>query len=280
MLKLKHSRQFFIALILSLSFFSLRAQMVSEMDETKLYADTKQVNQFFRRFNGEEDEKGNRYYPKDKQYRNPKLRKQYLGILFDASNKGLNPAMITEFSKQVLDKDKPEVLSFHGGNWISEVHATFTMNGKDQAVILFMELEKHHQGSRWVISKVFADMFEPYFQRDTLKVGQFLHPLSHELAFMNLRKAFNNPDSVTQYAVKRFRPDYLTLFLYEMRKGNLKFKSVEEMKFHFFQISGWYFELSEFNRAGYNAGWLISSLVKVNNEAEKTLLKKHLFYEQ
>jgi hypothetical protein len=280
MLKLKHSRQFFIALIFSLSVLSLRAQMVSEMDETKLYADTKQVNQFFRRFNGEEDEKGNRYYPKDKQYRNPKLRKQYLGILFDASNKGLNSTLITEFSKQVLDKDKPEVLSFHGGNWISEVHATFTMNGKDQPVILFMELEKHHQGSRWVISKVFADMFEPYFQRDTLKVGQFLHPLSHELAFMNLRKAFNNPDSVTQYAAKRFRPDYLTLFLYEMRKGNLRFKSVEEMKFHFFQVSGWYFELSEFNRAGYNAGWLISSLVKLNNEAEKTLLKKHLFYEQ
>jgi hypothetical protein len=65
-----------------------------------------------------------------------------------------------------------------------------------------------------------------------------------------------------------------------MRKGNLKFKSVEEMKFHFFQINGWYFELSEFNRPGYNSGWLISSLVKVNNEAEKTLLKKHLFYEQ
>ena len=30
-------------------------------DESALYAQTKQVNQFFRRFNGEEDYKGERY---------------------------------------------------------------------------------------------------------------------------------------------------------------------------------------------------------------------------
>ncbi len=40
-------------------------------DETDLYTSTKQVNQFFRRFNGEEDMKGERYYPEDKDYRDP-----------------------------------------------------------------------------------------------------------------------------------------------------------------------------------------------------------------
>jgi hypothetical protein len=269
-----------LQLALALTCSSLSAQMVTDMDETKLYAETKQVNQFFRRFNGEENEKGDRYYPKDKQYRSIKLRKQYLGMLFDASNPGISSDLMAQFGKDVLDKTSPEVLNFHGNNWFSEVHATFTMNGKDQTITLFMELEKHHQGTRWVISKVFAEMFEPYFQRDTTKVGQFLHPLSHELAFMNLRKAFMNPDSVSQFAVKRFRPDHLSLFLYEMKKGNLKFKSVEDVKFHFFQISGWYFELSEFNRPGNNSGWLISSLVKINSEMDKNLLRKHILYEQ
>lgn len=122
-------------------------------------------------------------------------------------------------------------------------------------------------------------MFEPYFKRDTTKVGKFLHPLSHELDFMNLRKAFNNKDSVSQFTVKRFVPDHLSVFLYEIKKGNLKFSTVEEVKFHFFQINGWYFELSEFNRPGYNTGWLISNLVKVNNEAEQNLLRKYLYYE-
>jgi hypothetical protein len=253
-------------------------QVIGEEDESKLYADTKQVNQFFRRFNGEEDEKGERYYARDKQYRNPKLRKKYLGILFDTENNGLNREQITLFAKDVVDGN--QFLNFHGGNWFSEVQATFSLNGVDRTFTLFMELEKHLQGTRWVISKVYGEAFDPYFERDTTKVGKFLHPLSHELAFMNFRKAFNNPDSASQFAVKRFRPDHLSVFLYELKKGNLKFKSVETMRFHFFQVKGWYFELSEFNRPGNNSGWLISNLVKVNNEQEQTLLKKHLYYEK
>ena len=142
-----------------------------------------------------------------------------------------------------------------------------------------MELEKDHLGSKWVISKVHADLFEPYFVRDTTKIGRFLHPMSHELDFMNLRKALANSDSVSQFTVKRFVPDHLSLFLYEIKKGNMKFKSVNEVKFHFFQIDGWYFELSDFNRPGYNTGWLMSGLVKLNSAADKDLLRKHLQYE-
>lgn len=267
----------FSSLLLS---YSLQAQLVDDMDdESKLYAETKQVNQFFRRFNGEEDEKGERYYARDRLYRSVKLRKKYLEILFDAGNTGISNDLKVQFARDVLDKSEPAILNFHGGNWFSEVHTTFTMNGKNQPVTLFMELEKDHEGSKWVISKVHADMFTPYFGRDTTKIGKFLHPLSHELDFMNLRKAFVNNDSVSQFTVKRFTPDHLSLFLYEIKKGNLKFKTVNDVKFHFFQIEGWYFELSEFNRPGYNTGWLISNLVKVNNETEKNLLKKYLYYE-
>lgn len=259
---------------------SVHAQLVNEMeDESRLYAQTKQVNQFFRRFNGEEDEKGERYYPKDKQYRSSKLRKKYLDILFDASNRSIASDQKVQFARDVLEKPEPVILDFHGGNWFAEVHTTFTMNGKENPVVLFMELEKAQLGTKWVISKVYADMFTPYFIRDTTRVGRFLHPLSHELDFMTMRKAFMHRDSVSQFAVKRFVPDHLSLFLYEMKNGNLRFKSVHEVKFHFFQIQGWYFELSAFNRPGYNTGWLISNLVKINNETESNLLRKHLYYE-
>ncbi len=104
--------------------------------------------------------------------RSEKLRKKYIGILFDASNSGINQDLKVQFAKDVLDKDKPVILNFHGGNWFSEVHTTFTMNGKNVPVTLFMELEKHHHGTRWVISKVYADVFKPYFERDTTKVGK------------------------------------------------------------------------------------------------------------
>lgn len=255
------------------------AQIVRDGDdESKLYAQSKQVNQFIRRFNGEEDEKGNRYYPRDKQYQSEKLRKKYLGILFDESNNGINSSQKIEFAKNVLEKKS--VLGLHNGNWFSEVNATFTFNGKDVPVLLFMELEKDHGGSKWVINKVYADVFEPYFVRDTTKVGRFLHPLSHELDFMNLRKALVNSDSISQFTVKRFVPDHLSVFLYELKKGNLNFKSVNQVKFHFFQIDGWYFELSNFNRPGYNTGWLISNLVKLNSQVDKEVLRRHLYNEK
>lgn len=259
----------------------VQAQLVDErqQNEGKLYAQSKQVNQFFRRFNGEEDEKGNRYYPNDKLYRSPKLRKKYLGILFDEENTNISNALKIEFAKHVLDNPESSILNFQGGNWFSEVHATFTEKGRDRTVILFMQLEKAQLGSKWVIDKVYADMFDPIFARDTMRVGRFLHPLSHELDFMNLRKALSNSDSISQFTTKKFKPDHLSVFLYELKKGNLQFKSVTQVKFHFFQINGWYFELSQFNRPGYNTGWLISNLVKLNNDPEKQMLRKHLYYE-
>lgn len=257
---------------------SVHAQLVGDMDdETKLYAQSKQVNQFFRRFNGEEDEKGNRYFPKDKQYRSVKLRKKYLGILFDNSNTGMSNQLKADFAKYVVDKEAGSILDFHGAGWFAEVLADFTLNGKTYPITLFMGLEPDKLGYKWTIQKVRADVFNSMFARDTTKVGKFLHPLSHELDFMNLRKAFDYKDSVSQFASKSFAPDHLSVFLYEIKKGNLKFKSVSQVKFHFFQVEGWYFELSQFNREGYNTGWLIGNLMKLNTPAEKDILLRHLY---
>ncbi|HCW08773.1 MAG TPA: hypothetical protein DGG95_15560 [Cytophagales bacterium] len=258
--------------------FPIKAQLVGEMDdESKFYAQSKQVNQFFRRFNAEEDERGNRYYPGDKQYQSEKLRKKYFKIVFDESNAGLTRDLKKEFVETVLSK--PSILDFHASSWFAEVSALFTVNGKDQEIILFMELEKDHLGYKWVVSRAFAEEFATYFARDTSQIGRFLHPMSHELDFMNLRRAFANSDSVSQFTNKKFKPDHLTVLLYETKRGKLKFKSVTSVKFHFFQIDGWYFELSDFNRPGYNTGWLISSLVKLKNESEKKLLMRYLYHE-
>jgi len=270
----------FVVCFLILTFScETRAQLLDKEDESKLYAETKQVNQFFRRFNGEESEKGDRYYPKDKQYRSEKLRKKYIGMLFDASNTNISGDLKVQFAKDVLERTPPAVLEFHGGDWFAEVNTTFMLNGKPEIVTLFMELEKAQEGSKWVISKAHADVFDPYFIRDTTRVGKFMHPMSHELDYMNLRKAFNYTDSIAQFAVRRFRPDHLTLLFYEVKRGNMKFKTVESVKFHFFQVKGWYFEISEFNRSGFNTGWLISNLVKLKTDQDKRILQRYLYYE-
>ena len=73
--------------------FMLPAQIVQEdgstRDESELYASTKQVNQFFRRFNGEEDRKGRRFYEGDKEFRDVSLRKNYITLLFDKENQNI-----------------------------------------------------------------------------------------------------------------------------------------------------------------------------------------------
>jgi hypothetical protein len=274
------SLRYFVFATLLFALTHVDAQVSNDMeDETKFYAQTKQVNQFFRRFNGEENEKGDRYYPDDKKYRDAKLRKKYIAMLFDGGNASFSNDLKVQFAKDVLDKDKPGFIDFHAPGWMAEVQTVFSVAGKDQHVTLFMQLEPDHLGYKWVIGKVYSDIFSIYFKRDTTKIGQFLHPLSHELDFMNLRKAFMNVDSVAQFASKHFVPDYLTLFLYEVKKGNMKFKYVDDVKFHFFQIPGWYFELADFNRPGYNTGWLISNLVKLNNDKDKEALRKFIYHE-
>jgi hypothetical protein len=261
------------------SYLSSFAQLVGDMDdESRLYAETKQVNQFFRRFNGEENKRGDRLYSGDRQFRAFSIRKSYLRILFDLENSSLNQELAQEFVSYVNSKSDPVFLDFHEDSWFAQVNADFYYKGELKPIILFLKLEQERLGYKWVISSIYFKLFEDYFINDTTYTKKFLHPMSHELDFMNMRRIFSNSDSVQQYMKKEFKPDYLTMFLYEIKKGNLQFVSVKDLKFHFFQVPGWYFEVSYFNRKGNNTGWLISNLVKYKPEEEK-VLKDFILYE-
>jgi hypothetical protein len=273
----RHSMFLLLFLLLPLL---LPAQGFSSLlgDESILNAQTKQVNQFFRRFNGEESVTGNRFYPGDKDYRNKDLRRRYLNTLFDQQNASMTDPMRDAFTADVLVNEKEQYLDFHGGQWFAEVTTKFLYQGKEETLTLFMKLEQENLGYKWVISNVYFSHFNKMFTSNQETGSHFLHPLSHELDFMNLIRVFKDKDFVELYTAKEYKPDYLTLFLYEFKKGNLKFKSVSKVKFHFFQINGWYFELSEFNRPGSNSGWLISGLVKID-ENQKDLLLNYIYKE-
>jgi hypothetical protein len=94
---------------------------------------------------------------------------------------------------------------------------------------------------------------------------------------MNLHKVFeNNASHIEDYTYSQFNPDHLTLFVEDVQKGTLRFNTVNKVIFHFFQIPGWYFQLSEFNRTGNNTGWLISSITKANDK-EKVQLENYIY---
>jgi hypothetical protein len=245
-------------------------------DESKLYAQTKQVNQFFRRFNGEEDVSGKRFYEGDNGYRDLKSRRKYLGILFDNSS-SIDQDVRTAFVLDVTDKSAPKLLDFHGKSWFAEVNADFMYNRQKVSIILYLRIEAQNDGYKWVISNVYFDQFTQFYTHlsDSTSTEYFLHPMSHELDFMNIHKVFDDPDKLDYYLENNYKPDQLSIFVAEMKTGNLKFVTVNTVKFHFFQIPNWYFEVSYFNRNSNNSGWLISNLVRIDDKEKKQLIRNY-----
>ncbi len=270
-----------LILVLALCFgiLPMRAQSIGnvQMDEANLYAMTKQMGQFIRRFNYEEDQFGNQINPKDPSYRNTEKRRQSMAILFDQQTYGSQPDLQRYFIEDVTSNDST-FMTFLGGRWYSEVSASFKYKGKNVSIIMILGVEKEGLGSKWVLNNIYFSEFNKLFPTGEIaeKEKHFLHPMSHELDFMNIYKIFKEPEVIEYYASKRFEPDYLTLFFYEIKKGNLVFQEVESVKFHVFQIKDWYFEVSWFNRMGSNSGWLISNLIYISEKEKKDLIK---FYE-
>lgn len=246
----------------------------AEADERALYTMTKQMSQFMSRFNYEEDQYGKKIHPDSSDYRDRDKRKTVLPLLFDMENQRTNGSL-RDFFIEDLTQDDSNYFEFLGGEWYSEVSATFKWEGKTIDISMIFAIEKENFGSKWVLTNVFFSEFNKLFPKGDIAEQQkhFLHPMSHELDFMNIYKIFKTPECIEYYASESYSTDYLSIFFYEIKQGNLIFERVNGVKFHVFQIDHWYFEVSWFNRSGYNTGWLISNLIYLKDEEKKELLK-------
>ncbi|NQU35640.1 MAG: hypothetical protein HQ521_20630 [Bacteroidetes bacterium] len=246
-------------------------------DESTLYAMNKQVGQFVHRFNMEEDNYGKLLAQTDNKYRDNELRRKILPGMFDNYNPRTSGNLKKYFINDVTNEKVPVYLNFLDNNWYAEVSATFMIKGREESLILFLTLEEENLGSKWILSNVYFRNFSLLFPKvdSTEQTKHFLHPQSHELDFMNLHKALENSGYVELYASTNYQPDYLTLFFYMMKTNQLKFKKIDSVKFHFFQINNWYFELSFFDRDDINSGWLISNLVYVNETDKQELIRTY-----
>jgi len=278
---MNYFRNFLTTSLLVLTVISLVAQTGTyngfTQDETVLYTMNKQVGQFVKRFNMEEDQYGKTLSKTDKRYHDNKMRSELLPGMFDKYNPRTSGTLKTYFINDVTNDENPVFINFLDKNWFAEVSATFTSHGEDVNIILYLTLEEENLGSKWIISNVWYSYFPRLFptpdSADHAKY--FLHPLSHEVDFMNLHKALERPERIQYYASDDYRPDFLTLFFYQTKTGELKFKQINDVKFHFFQIPHWYFELSYFNRNDTNSGWLISNLKYVSDKEKKKLIKNY-----
>jgi hypothetical protein len=245
-----------------------------QTDEKAFYTMTKQMSQFMSRFNYEEDQYGKKIHPDSPDYRNRMKRKTVLPLLFDMENPRTNGSLRDFFISDLTQADS-NYFEFLGGKWYSEVSATFKMNGKSVDISMIFAIEQENLGSKWVLTNVFFSDFNKLFPKGDIAEQQkhFLHPMSHELDFMNIHKVFKTPECIEYYASNTYSPDYLSMFFYEIKKGNLVFEKINSEKFHVFQIDNWYFEVSWFNRDGLNTGWLISNLIFLKDNEKEELLQ-------
>ena len=155
---------FFVALLLSVEAFPLMAQSLGDVqfDEANLYAMTKQMGQFIRRFNYEEDQFGYKINPKDPSYHNKAKRQQSLAILFDQQTYGSQPDLQKFFIEDVTTGDST-FMTFLGGRWYSEVSATFKYKGKEANVIMILGVEQEGLGSKWVLNNIYFSEFNKLF---------------------------------------------------------------------------------------------------------------------
>jgi hypothetical protein len=266
-------------LLVSLIIFSAQSQGLLNQpphDDGDFLASNKQLGQFFKRFNGEEDVDGKSFQPGDRRYRDGRVRKNYLPLLIDPAVVDRDAQLVEAFFESVADKKSPGFIDFHSDTWEAEVSARFIWQGKPVTARLFMQLQTQGQGYEWVIVSVDIDEIESKIKKLKGEEKPFLHPMSHELNFMNLNKALNRNASPSSYTLDGYQPDILSIFFFEINQNRLVFEDVQSVRFHFYSIPGWYFEVSEFNRPGTPSGWLISNLVQANDE-QKDQIRSYIY---
>ena len=267
-----------ILLIIVLAWLNGRAQSSGIANEQDLYTMNKQVSQFFSRFNYEENSMGVKYLPTAPEYHNQNFRRQLLPLMFDQTNESITPQLRQMFIDD-MTSSAANFFVFTGGRWYAEVTASFAQGNDHVDIVLNLAIEQAQAGSKWVITKVHFAQYEEMYNTDVsdrARTRMVLHPMSHEVDFMTMRNAFANADYIQLYAKNTYEPDYLSLFLHDIKRQNLKFEYVKNVKLHVFQMKDWYFEITNFNRPGSNSGWLISNLIYIP-EADKPAIIK--FYE-
>jgi len=251
-------------------------------DRERFVKEVKQLDQFFKRFNNREDiftgeVKSLEAYSKEKKdlVKFQTERKKSLLTLLNFSDSVLIKKKETvDFINYAGDDSNHVELGYNDEDWYAKVECSFKYRGQKQGVLLTLKREGTPDlGNKWVIKGV--DL--PFISLNSIRTDtiKFISPMNHEVGFMDLIKVFRDNLNIAQYTSTGFVPDKLNIFLYLIKTGELQYISVNSIQYHFLQIKSWLFTVDYFNRASNNSGWLISSIVSMD-DAEKKNYKKNV----
>ncbi|MEM7658533.1 MAG: hypothetical protein AAF399_20575, partial [Bacteroidota bacterium] len=198
---------------------------LSPEEELNFALEVKQIDEFIERFNFDRSTLLLQYlarnYPEMHWQRDDLLRS-----LFNSEGRDWDTTQIETFIQQVTQSNRPVTLGFYQKGWFAELECNVIYNGKQEKPTLILEIHTEPDlAAKWTIRGVRADFLD-ISQENNLR---FLNPISHSTDFMGLRKAMGDTANLPSYTFEAFETDMLSIFMYELQKGNLKFQQVNHI---------------------------------------------------
>ena len=257
----------------TLSFLSSFAQTWQQ--EQRFALQVKQVDEFIERFNGDSSTLLVKYQNEHFSDR-PLDRIALIKTLFNQQNPRWDYVEVEDFIDAVTGGAYPVHLDFFDADWYARLNCQVKYKGLTHSIVLTLKVQKEaNNASKWVISGVNAGFlkFNSGKHQDL-----FLNPVSHGTDFINLRMFFNSDKKyLGGFLHDEFENDELTLFVHELRKGNITLVKINEINYHFLQVPGWGFTVNKFQRDASNSGWLISSLNRMTEQQKQIYKTDYLF---
>ena len=271
-MQMKHKNRIIGVFWMLLLTVCAEAQVVGRLVDDELY-DTrvKLVDEFFERFNGKTYRPDIMPETEDAELRN-------LLVLFNASMfTSFEDSAFAEaklFARKVL-RDSIRI-NYRDTTWVAKATCHGRLKGKEVEFVLYLNVEhRRDRYYKWVIAKAEGDVFRlsPSMEKETI----MLMPDDHETNFMSLKRITTEKDDyILNYKGRGFEVDETSVFYSLVYSGLLDIEYVRNLEFVFFQVPGYKFTVSHFERDNFNAGWLISALEKMSEE-EKTQFLNYIY---
>lgn len=245
------------------------AQTMVRPTDPNYAAKVKLVDEFFDRFNGKEITP---YIDKNKvDYKKQNLLSLFNIGMFKSRQDPLYVEADSLITKVLNDSIQ---LNYEDSIWFAKAKCLTIMNGKETELTVWLNVEKRKKDmSKWVIAKVEGEalrMIPPKTKYDMM-----LLPNDHETNFISLHRMTNDtPKQSMRFARKDFSIDETSVFFSLVSMGLLKIEFVMDLQFVFYQVPGYRFSISYYEREKANCGWLVSSFEKISEKEKEVFISK------
>jgi hypothetical protein len=272
-----------ISCIICFSFIHLAAQELlndaGEREKHFIY-EVKQVDEFFERFNDDNNSFVRKVYAKY-HIRYNLNRAKLIKSLFNYETKTWNAEEIDRFVIAATNPQHPAKLEFAGTNWYAEAKSKFRQNDTEIDVTIILRINTDSmKRSKWMIAGMKSNALKQNTDRMNIAppadYRKFINPASHANNFIELDKAFEDKENLEDYFDSSFfkRPTAIG-FYNAILNNRIKFLYVKDIKYHFLQMDRWLFTVEYFPRQALNSGWLINKMQNVT-AIEKENYRKNL----